>query len=63
MLGPKGLMPNAKLNTLVPLEELGKALKQAKAGQVSFRVDNGKNIHALIGKMDFTDQQLLINFR
>jgi large subunit ribosomal protein L1 len=38
-------------------------LKQAKAGQVSFRVDNGKNIHAQIGKVDFTDEQLLQNWR
>jgi large subunit ribosomal protein L1 len=35
----------------------------AKQGQVSFRVDNGKNIHAQIGKADFTDEQLLQNWR
>lgn len=62
-LGPKGLMPNSKLGTLVPLHELPNALQQAKAGQVSFRVDNGRNIHALIGKMSFTDEQLLINWQ
>lgn len=62
-LGPKGLMPNAKVGTLVPLSDLPLALKQAKEGQVSYRVDNGKNIHAHIGKIDFTDEQLLINWR
>lgn len=55
LLGPKGLMPNAKLGTLVPFEELPLALQQAKAGQVSFRVDDGRNIHTQIGKMSFTD--------
>ena len=52
-------MPNAKLGTLVLLEELPQALRQAKAGQVSYRVDKGKNIHAQIGKLNFTDEQLL----
>jgi len=59
LLGPKGLMPNSKLGTLVLLEELPQALKQAKAGQVTYRVDKGKNIHAQIGKLNFTDDQLL----
>jgi large subunit ribosomal protein L1 len=63
LLGPKGLMPNAKIGTLVPYHELATALEQAKAGQVSFRVDDGRNIHALIGKMSFTDEQLLTNWR
>ena len=39
LLGPKGLMPNAKVGTLVPYQELPDALEQAKTGQVSFRVD------------------------
>lgn len=63
LLGPKGLMPNAKLGTLVPFEELPDALRMAKAGQVTFRVDSGKNIHTQIGKMSFTDEQLLLNWR
>ena len=56
-------MPNAKIGTLVPFHDLPRALEQAKAGQVSFRVDDGKNIHALIGKMSFTDEQLLENWQ
>ena len=62
-MGPKGLMPNAKVGTLAKFEELGQKIKEAKAGQVTFRVDSGRNLHALIGKIDFTDEQLLINFR
>ena len=63
MLGPKGLMPNAKLGTLVPYQDLPPALEQAKAGQVTYRVDMGRNIHAHIGKMSFTDEQLLKNWQ
>jgi large subunit ribosomal protein L1 len=39
------------------------AVTRAKAGQVNFRVDAGKNIHAQIGKITFTDDQLLQNFK
>jgi large subunit ribosomal protein L1 len=38
-------------------------INEAKAGSVSYRVDAGANIHALIGKIDFTPEQLLLNFR
>ncbi len=55
LLGPKGLMPNAKLGTLVPFRDMPSALELAKTGQVSFRVDESKNIHAQIGKLNFTD--------
>ena len=56
-------MPNAKVGTLVPIQDLPSALEQAKTGQVSFRVDIGRNIHAQIGKMDFSDEDLLRNWR
>lgn len=55
-------MPNAKIGTLVPFRDMPKALDMAKAGQVSFRVDEGRNIHAQIGLMSFTDEQLLVNW-
>jgi large subunit ribosomal protein L1 len=42
---------------------LGQKIKEAKTGQVTFRVDSGSNLHALIGKVDFTDEQLLVNLR
>lgn len=56
-------MPNIKMGTLLPYEELAKALKEAKAGQVTFRVDTGKNVHVMLGKIDFTDEQVLTNLR
>lgn len=62
-LGPRGLMPNPKVGTLVSDKELYNAVVRAKAGQVNFRVDSGKNIHAQIGKATFTDEQLLQNFK
>lgn len=57
------MMPNPKVGTLVSEKELPAAVTRAKAGQVSFRVDSGKNIHAQIGKISFTDEQLLQNFK
>lgn len=63
VLGPRGLMPNPKIGTLVADKELSSAITRAKAGQVTFRVDSGKNIHAPIGKITFTDEQLLANFK
>jgi large subunit ribosomal protein L1 len=63
VLGPRGLMPNPKMGTLVAERELGGAVQRAKAGQVSFRVDAGANIHASLGKADFSDEQLLRNFK
>ncbi len=56
-------MPNPKVGTLVNDKDLGAAITRAKAGQVNFRVDAGRNIHAQIGKASFTDQQLLQNFK
>ena len=63
ILGPRGLMPNAKVGTLVSDKELYEAIKRAKAGQVNYRVDSGKNIHAPIGKITFTDEQLMVNLK
>jgi len=59
ILGPKGLMPNPKTGT-VTMDVAG-AVKNAKAGQVNFRVDKKGNIHAGIGKASFTTEQLKEN--
>lgn len=56
-------MPNPKVGTLVNDKEMAAAVTRAKAGQVSFKVDAGKNIHAQIGKITFTEEQLLKNFK
>jgi len=59
ILGPKGLMPNPKTGT-VTMDVAG-AVKNAKAGQVNFRVDKKGNIHAGIGKASFSVDQLKEN--
>lgn len=60
VLGPKGLMPNPKLGTVTPNVE--QAVKDAKGGQVEFRVEKNGIIHSGIGKMSFTDEALKANF-
>ena len=59
-LGPKGLMPNPKLGTVTP--NVAQAVKDAKAGQVEFRVEKAGIIHSGIGKLSFTEEQLRANF-
>jgi len=61
VLGPKGLMPNPKLGTVTP--NVAQAVKDAKGGQVEFRVEKQGIIHSGIGKVSFTDAQLKDNFK
>ncbi len=61
VLGRKGLMPNPKAGTLVQPEDLPRAIQEAKAGRVEFRNDKTANIHVPIGKVSFSEQQLLDN--
>ncbi|MBT2134850.1 50S ribosomal protein L1 [Croceibacterium sp. LX-88] len=61
VLGPKGLMPNPKLGTVTP--NVAQAVKDAKGGQVEFRVEKQGIIHSGIGKISFTEAQLKDNFR
>ena len=60
LLGPKGLMPNPKLGTVTPNVE--QAVKDAKGGQIEFRVEKQGIIHAGIGKMSFSDDAIKANF-
>jgi large subunit ribosomal protein L1 len=59
VLGPRGLMPNPKTGTVT--FEIGKAVKEIKAGKVEFRVDKAGIIHAPIGKTSFPSQNLIAN--
>ncbi|MEW9854233.1 50S ribosomal protein L1 [Novosphingobium sp. M1R2S20] len=60
VLGPKGLMPNPKLGTVTP--NVTQAVKDAKGGQIEFRVEKQGIIHAGLGKMSFSDTDLKTNF-
>jgi large subunit ribosomal protein L1 len=60
VLGPKGLMPNPKLGTVT--NDISKAVKEAKAGQVEIRNDKDGNIGLSIGKKSFEDDKLVRNY-
>ena len=61
VLGPRGLMPNPKAGTVVPPEDLPRAITEAKAGRVEFRLDKTANLHVPIGKLSFDNQKLTEN--
>jgi len=61
ILGPRGLMPNPKVGTVTP--DVAPAVKNAKAGQVQFRVDKAGIIHATIGRRSFDNDKLTGNLR
>jgi large subunit ribosomal protein L1 len=61
ILGPRGLMPNPKVGTVTP--DVAQAVRNAKAGQVQFRVDKGGIIHATIGRRSFESDKLVGNLR
>ena len=59
ILGPRGLMPNPKTGTVTM--EIGNAVKEVKAGKIDFKVDKTGIVHAAIGKVSFTPEQILEN--
>jgi large subunit ribosomal protein L1 len=61
ILGPRGLMPNPKSGTVT--FDVAKAVRDAKAGKIEFRVDKAGNLHAPVGKASFSEQQLAENAR
>jgi large subunit ribosomal protein L1 len=61
ILGPKGLMPNPKLGTVT--QDVKTAVLNAKAGQVQYKNDKAGIVHAGIGKLNFTEEDLLENLK
>ena len=61
ILGPRGLMPNPKVGTVTP--DVATAVRNAKAGQVQFRVDKAGIVHGTIGRRSFDDAKLLGNLQ
>src|SRR5438876_3514134 len=59
VLGPRGLMPNPKLGTVT--FDVARAVREAKAGKVEFRVDKAGNVHVPIGKKSFAQENLVAN--
>ena len=59
VLGPRGLMPNPKLGTVT--FDVGRAVREVKAGKVEFRVDKAGNIHVPVGRKSFAQEQLVQN--
>ncbi|KOU32469.1 50S ribosomal protein L1 [Streptomyces sp. WM6372] len=60
VLGPRGLMPNPKTGTVTM--DVAKAVTEIKGGKIEFRVDKHSNLHFIIGKVSFTDEQLVENY-
>ena len=60
VLGPRGLMPNPKAGTVSP--DIGKAVTEAKAGKIEYRLDKTNIIHCVIGKVSFGAEKLQANF-
>ena len=60
VLGPRGLMPNPKTGTVTM--DVAKAVTEIKGGKIEFRVDKHSNLHFVIGKASFSDEQLVENY-
>ena len=59
-LGPKGLMPSPKAGTVT--KDVVTAVREYAAGKLEYRNDDGGNVHCVLGKMSFADEDLIANF-
>ena len=60
VLGPRGLMPNPRTGTVTM--DVTKAVNDIKGGKIEFRTDRAANLHYIVGKVSFSDQQLVENY-
>ena len=60
ILGPRGKMPNPKTGTVTM--DIGKAVRESKAGKLEYRTDRGANVHLTIGRKSFDERTLLENY-
>jgi large subunit ribosomal protein L1 len=60
VLGPRGLMPNPKTGTVT--SDIGKAVQEIKGGKVEYKTDRTGNVHMIVGKKSFSEQQLMENY-
>ncbi len=61
VLGPRGLMPNPRSGTVLEVNQIERGVREAKAGRVEYRLDRTNLVHSPIGKVSFSDEQLLAN--
>ena len=61
ILGTRGLMPSPKAGTIVPPDQLPRLINELRLGRVEFRTDKTANIHTIVGKTNFSEEQLLEN--
>ena len=62
ILGPRGLMPSPRAGTVVQPDDVASTIQELRQGRVEFRVDRTANLHVHIGKVSFTEDQLMENF-
>ena len=61
ILGPRGLMPNPRNNTVMDAANIPRAVQEGKSGRVEFRLDRTNLVHMALGKVSFSDEQLSEN--
>jgi large subunit ribosomal protein L1 len=61
VLGPRGLMPSPKAGTIVQDDDVARVIGEARQGRVEFKVDKTANLHIPLGKVSFTEEQLMAN--